>query len=84
MTVSKEMSAARKLGDLGADPDAEGERTRRKASNAAVWPWLRCSAKSSRWKVRDRASALATAAATPSLTSSVMMMSVSVTRPVSQ
>ena len=69
-----------KVGYLGSDPDAESEGHQKKPNRAAVWPWRRCSAKSRRWKVRDRARALATAAATPSLTSSVMSKSVSVTQ----
>ena len=39
MTVSKEMSAARKLGTLVRTQTPRVSGTRKKASRAAVWPW---------------------------------------------
>src|ERR1035437_8498986 len=75
MTVSNEISAARKLGTVVRTHTPKVSGTSKKASSAAVWSWWRRSANKSRWNVRDRASALATAAATPSFTRSVMRIS---------
>ena len=79
ITVSKEMSAARKLGTVVRTHTPRVSGTSKNASNPSVWLRLRRSAKSRRWNVRARARALATDAATPSLTSKVIRMRVLVT-----
>ena len=54
MMVSKEMSAARKLGTAGADPDAESEgNEEERQQGQRSGRGRRCSAKNRRWKVRD-------------------------------
>ena len=70
-----------KVGDRDADPDAEGEGNEEEGQQARVCRGRRCSAKNRRRKVLPRASTLATDATTPSLTSSVIRMSLSVTSP---
>ena len=58
--VSKEMSAARKLGTKVRSHTPRVSGTTKKASRPRVWPGRRCSAKNRRRKVRERASTLAT------------------------
>ena len=79
MMVSKEMSAARKLGTEVRIQTPSVSGTRKNASSARVCRGRRCSAKNRRRKVLARASTLATEATTPSFTSSVIRMSLSVT-----
>src|SRR5277367_4033015 len=75
MVVSKEMSAAKKLGTISRTHTPSPRGTQMKASNPNVCDGVRFWVKSRFWKVRARASALDTAAATPSLMSKVLRMS---------
>ena len=79
MTVSKEMSAARKLGTRNRSQTPIVSGTRKNASNPSVCAGRRFSAKSSRRNVVTRASTLATEAITPSFTSSVIQIRLEVT-----
>ena len=79
MMVSNEMSAARKLGTEVRIQTPRVRGTRKNASRPRVCSGRRFSAKNRRRKVAARASTLATDATTPSLTSRVIRMSLSVT-----
>ncbi len=77
ITVSKAMSAARKLGTVTRTHTPSVRGTQMKASSPMVWPSERCLLKSRSLNTRDRASAEETAAATPSWISSVISTSFS-------
>ena len=80
MTVSKEMSAARKLGTLSAHPDAEGEGHEKKGQQGeGSGRGIGARQKAAAGRCATEPATLATEATTPSLTSKVMMISVSVT-----
>ena len=78
-TVSKEMSAAKKLGTQKRTQTPRVSGITKKASSARVCSRVRRSAKKSLRKVTTRAKMLATEATTPSFTSNVIQISLSVT-----